>query len=208
MHATKRIAAVFGALALTSTLAACGGVPKEVDADQPDQSNGNDAGGSADEQISIASINADNVAGTCKQALGEIADVYETLAVDVPSDATFGSTDDRYVEGGGWRDEYFPEDLLNEDEPGDATIRCQAPASYEDDSGKEIDVRLNISITANEEGPRGNTDFTVNADGMTAGIDSSSSSGSGMQEKTKDKLVDQSKGEQYLTDDVLPKFKP
>jgi hypothetical protein len=208
MKLSYRVIALTGTVIFASTLAACGGVPKEVDADQPDQSHGSDAEGSADERISIASVNADNVEGTCKQVLGDIADVYEKLAVDVPSDATFGSTDDRYVEGGGWRDEYFPEDLLNEDDPGDATIRCQAPASYEDDSGKEIDVRLNVSITANEEGPRGNSDFTVDADGMTAGIDSSSSSGSGMQEKTKDELVDQSQGEQYLNDDVLTKFKP
>lgn len=205
MKVAHRAFALIGTVKLASTLVACGSVPPEVDADQPDQSQGEQAG---DGQISISEVNADNVAGTCKQAFGDIADVYEKLAVDVPGDATFGYTDDRYKEGGGWADEYFPEDSFNEDDTGNATVRCQAPARYEDESGKQVDVSLDISISASDEGPRGNTDFTVEADGMTAGMQSYTRSGSSLQEEYEKELVDQSSGERFLTDEVLTKFKP
>lgn len=200
-----RAFALIGTVALASTLVACGGAPREVGADQSDQSHNDQAG---DGKISISEINADNVAGICKQGFGDISDVYERLAIDVPSDATFGYTDDRYKEGGGWSDQYFPEDSFNEDDPGNATVRCDASTVYKDDSGKKINVSLLISITASEEGPRGNTDFTVEAGGMTAGILSYTRSGSGMDEEHEGELVEQSSGEKYLTDEVLTKFKP
>jgi hypothetical protein len=200
LAATKRVVAVLATFALASTLAACGGVPREAGADDQGQSPGDQAG---DSKITLGEINADNVAGICEQALGSIADLYEKLALDVPADATFGYTDDRYKDGGGWADEYFPEDGSMP-----ATLRCQAPAKYEDDSGSDVQAKVDISIAAGDSEPRGNTDFTAAADGLTAGMQSNSRSGSGMQENYEEELVEQSTGEQFLTDDVLTKFQP
>lgn len=212
MKIAKRAAALIGAITLASTLAACGGDAQEVDADEPDQSQPAEAG---DGKISIAETNAaveddsDNLVGICKQAFGEIEDVIEKLDIDVPENAKFGYSGDRFKEGGGWADEYFSDDDGISNEGSDnGTIRCQAHAFYDTKSVSGENLSVNISVTGGDKEPRGNTDFTVSAEGMTAGIRSSTSSGSGMQETTEDEIVEQSVGEQFLTDNVLPKFKP
>ncbi|WP_240371940.1 hypothetical protein [Brevibacterium zhoupengii] len=209
---------LIGVVALSSSLVACGGGPQEVDADENDQSQGNDAedendqsqgSDAGDDKISIASISADNIAGICLQEFGEIEDVFKKLDLDVPENTEFGFSDDRYQEGGGWADEYFPDDNGFSNEGSDnGTIRCQAHAFYENDSGSKEDLGIDISFTGGDEEPRGNTDFTVSADGMTAGIRSSTRSGSGMHETSENEVVEQSVGEQFITDNVLPKFKP
>lgn len=185
MIVTKRIAAVFGALTLASTLAACGSAPREVDADQPNQSEGEQAG---DGKISLSEMNADNVEGMCEQAFGSVEDVFTNL--NFGEDITISEYND-------WGDEYFPEESSSKP----ATFRCQA--SGKDGEG-DAQVQVDILVAAGNGEPRGNTDFTVAADGMTAGIQSYSDDGSNYESE----LVDQSSGEQYLTDEVLTKFKP
>lgn len=206
MKVAHRAFALIGTVTLALSLAACGNGPQKVDADESDQSQGSDAG---DDKISIASINADNIAGTCLRAFGEIEDVFKKLDLDVPESADIGFSDDRYQEGGGWADEYFPDgDGSSDENSGNGTIRCQAYAFYENDSGSGEELGVDISVTGGDEEPRGNTDITVSANGMTAGIRSSTRSGSGMQETSENEVVEQSVGEQFITDDVLPKFKP
>lgn len=127
--------------------------------------------------------------------------MYEKLQLDVPADAQFGYEDEKYAENGGWGDEYFPE---ADSKP--ATIRCQAKAFYEDDSGSNVEMNFNISVAAGDDDPQGNAGVTVSADGMTAGLQSFSRSGSSS--SSMDEGVDESVAEQFITDEVLPKFTP
>lgn len=204
MVVTKRIAAILGSVALASTLAACGGGPQEVDADEVDPTQGSEAG---EGKIVIAETNADNIQGICKRAFGEVEDVLTTIKPELPEGTEYGQTEDRYQEGGGWADEYFPDDdgLSNEGSTN-GTIRCQGPAFYEDSEGEETSLQFSISITGGDEAPRGNTDYTVAKDGMTAGIKSYTKTGpTGSMEY---KVIDQTIGEKFLTDDVLTQFSP
>jgi hypothetical protein len=180
-----RAFALIGTVTLASTLVACGGAPREVDADQPDQSQNDQAG---DGKISISEINADNVEGMCEQTFGSVEDVFTKL--DFSGDFTITEYND-------WGDEFFPEESSTKP----ATFRCQA-SGY--DEGSDAQVQVDILVAAGDNEPRGNTDFTVAADGMTAGIQSYSDDGSSYESE----LVEQSSGEQYLTDDVLTKFQP
>lgn len=174
---------------LASTLAACGGGGQGADADESDDQNSSEVD---DGKVSIGEINADNVEGMCEQVFGSTDDVYTKL------DIADGITD-----FGDWGDEYFPRDGT---EP--STFRCQAHARFEAESGWDGSRNVDISVAAGDSDPRGSTDFTVSAEGLTGGLQSSDSVGSGMQEKTSDEIVEQSVGEQFLTDEALPKFKP
>lgn len=197
MRTLHRSLALVGTVALASSLVACGGGSQNVNADDTeDQSE-------ASEGTSISSINADNVEGTCEQVFGSIEDVYNQLQLEVSEGATFGLEGDRYAEYGGWGDEYFPE---TDSKP--ATIRCVAKASHENEEGVNEGMSVDISVAAGDDDPTGNIDFTVSADGLTAGILSLTRSGSGMQSRTEAEIVDQSIGEQFITDEVLPGFTP
>lgn len=198
MKQRQRALALIGTIALASSLVACSNGPTEVNADDTEEQS------QASDGTSISSINEDNVEGMCEQVFGNIEDVYDKLQLDVPADAQFGYTDDKYVENGGWGDEYFPEE---DSKP--ATFRCQAKAFYEDDSGSSVEMNFDISVAAGDDDPLGNADITVSADGLTAGLLSFSRSGSGMSGKTHEsETVEKSAGEQFITDEVLPKFTP
>lgn len=205
MVVTKRIAAILGSVALVSTLAACGGGPQEVDADEVDPTQGSEAG---EDKIIIAETNADNIQGICKRAFGEVEDVLATLKPELPDSTEYGQTDDRYQGGGGWADEYFPDDDgFSNKGSKNGTIRCQGPAFYQDAEGEEASLQFSISITGAENDPRGGADFTVRKDGMTAGIHAYTRVG-GSDDGMDSNVIDQVIGEKFLTDDVLTQFKP
>lgn len=201
MKLVHRAFALIGAVAVASTLAACGGGAPEIDADDNGGTNENGSNQSQEQRTSIASINADNVEGLCEQVFGSIEDAYGNLQLDVPADAMFGYDID--AEQGGWGDEYFPQDGSKP-----ATIRCQAHVFYKNDSGTKEDLSVSISVAASENDPRGNTDTTVAAEGMTAGIQSYTRSGKGMEESMETETVESSVAEQFLTDNVLTMFTP
>lgn len=205
MKVAHRAITLIGVLTLASTFAACGGDPQEVDADEVDPTQGSEAG---EDKIIIAESNADNIKGICKRAFGEIEDVLAKLNADLPEGTEYGLSADRYQEGGGWGDEYFPDDDGFSDEGStNGTIRCQGPAFYEDAEGVETSLQFSISITGGDEDPRGGADFMVTKDGMTAGIKSYTRVG-GSDAGMEYKVIDQTIGEQFLTDDVLTQFTP
>lgn len=199
MKQRQRAFALVGTIALASSLVACSNGPTEVKADDTgEQSQGGEVG---EGKISIGEINADNVEGVCKKVFGNVEETYGNLQLDVPADAMFGYEPD--AEQGGWSDEYFPQDGSKP-----ATIRCQANVSYEDDSGTKEKLNVSISVAAGENDPRGNTDTTVAAEGMTAGIQSYTRSGKGMENHMTPEAVESSIAEQFMTDNVLTKFTP
>lgn len=78
--------------------------PTDAPADGTDPAEG---GQTDDGKLSFSELNADTVAGTCHQAFGSIAELYETLTLDLPSDAELDYPEDGAEENGGWADEYF-----------------------------------------------------------------------------------------------------
>ena len=183
----RKLMGVVAIAASVAALSGCGGGSDEVDADEQNQSQGDHA---EDGQISIGELDADTVEGMCEQAFGSVDDLFANL--DLSEDITISE----YSE---WGDEYFPEESSKP-----ATFRCQASGEYATAEGSESQLQIDISIAAGDSEPRGNTDFTVAADGMTAGMQSYSRDGDNYEYE----VVDQPSGEQYLTDDVLTRFKP
>lgn len=188
MEIAQHALVLTGAFVLASTLAACGGSAQAGDSGR---SGGEQTG---DGSIRLGELDADSVEGKCKQALGSVEDVFAKL--ELGSDPKVTHFDD-------WGDEFFPQDGS---EP--ATIRCQGNGSYETDDGVDGTVKVHISIAAGDSEPRGVTDFTVTSDGMTAGMSAYTEEGEGMDQSGKHGIVEKAPGEQYLTDEVLTRFKP
>jgi hypothetical protein len=194
LHATKRIATVFGALALTSTLAACGGVPKEVDADQPDQSNGSDAGGSAEESegqqpdepfdgstATFSKISEDNMDGLCSELFGDVPSVLSSLDVNT-ADIDMDSYSD-------WTEDYHEQVGSTAD-----TFSCYATTGSEGEDAES--VRFNVASGKGQ--PGGVNDVEARSNDMSGGLSLQTSS-----DRPDDEVLSS-----FLKDEVLPKFKP
>jgi hypothetical protein len=191
---TKRIAAVFGALALTSTLAACGGVPKEVDADQPDQSDGSDAEGSAEVSegqqpdepfdgniVTFSKISEDNMDGLCSELFGDVSDVLSSLEVD-----TAEIDMDSY---GDWNEDYHEQVGSTA-----ATFSCYATTGSKGEDAEL--VRFNVASGKGQ--PGGVNQVEARSDDMSGGLSLQTSS-----DRPDDEVLSS-----FLKDEVLPKFKP
>lgn len=84
MKVAHRAFALIGAVALASSLAACGGGAQEVDADENDQSQGSEAGDSANDTKRWALTDIDDTNGPefCADVLGPVDKYVETLGID------------------------------------------------------------------------------------------------------------------------------
>lgn len=193
MVVTKRIAAILGSVALASTLAACGGGPQEVDAEDNDQSQGSDAGGSPEESetqqpgelfdgnaVTFSKITEANIDGLCTELFGEVGEVLGKLNVD-----TAAIDMDSYSD---WTESY-------EEQVGStaATFSCHATASVNVEDAEGV----HINVASGMGDPRGFNQVSARSDDMSAG----------MALQTADRPDDETLTA-FLNDDVLPRFKP
>ena len=195
MVATKRIAALFGAVALASTLAACGGGSQEVNADDTEgQSQASDGGDSSSTEetqqqdepfdgstVTFSKITEENMDGLCTSILGEVDDVLTKLDVD---------TADIDMESyGDWTESY-------EEQVGSiaATFSCHATASENAEDAESV----HINVASGMGDPSGVNHVNERSDDMSAG----------MALLTTDERPEDDVLAQFLKDDVLPKFQP
>lgn len=193
MVVTKRIAAILGSVALASTLAACGGGPQEVDADEVDPTQGSDSGGSSEESegqtngdpfngntATFSKITEDNVDGLCTELFGDVGDVLGKLNFNTADIDMDGYSD--------WTDSY-------EEQVGStaATFSCHATASVDVEDAEAV----HINVTSGMGDPRGFNQVSARSDDMSAGMTLQTSDG-----PDDETLI------AFLNEDVLPKFRP
>lgn len=203
MVVTKRIAAILGSVALASTLAACGGGPQEVDADENDQSQGSDAGGSSEESegqtngdpddpfdgelVTISKITDFNSEDVCNEVFGPGSDdLFEALGVEAEEgvESTYSNWEATYDEEA-WN--IAP------------TLGCHAFINK--DATDESKRAIHIFVTEKGNDWHEGATVTVNTsnESVKAGISLSAPA---------ETTPDDETIAQYINDDVLPKFKP
>ncbi|MGO1531355.1 MAG: hypothetical protein ACTHX1_09885 [Micrococcaceae bacterium] len=193
MKVAHRAFALIGAVALASSLAACGGGPKEVDADEVDPTQGSDAGGSSEESeapeqgepfdgstVTFNKLTEDNVDGLCTELFGEVGDVLGKLNLDI-ADIDMDSYSN-------WAEAY-------EEQVGStaATFSCHATASVKAEDAEAV----HINVASGMGDPRGFNQVSARSDDMSAGMTLQTSDG-----PDDETLI------AFLNDDVLPKFGP
>lgn len=200
---TKRIAALFGAVTLVSTLAACGGGPQEVDADEKNHSQASEgdepSAGPSEEQkgdgpydgsiVMFANLSEDNIDGLCTELFGEVDDVLGNID---SSGELAGS------EFGDWGESY-------EDTVGHSEFGCHAVGSASSDNANNKDS-MHIFVSSNLSTPGEVAEVTARSDTNEAAM---SFDLSGIESSAKRAtVVDETAITQFLENDVLPKFKP
>lgn len=204
MVVTKRIAATIGALALASTLAACGSAPREVDADQPDKSEGEQAGGSAEEGeqsesapedpfdgsiVTFSNLNADNVAGLCSELFGEVTEVLDELDISSNVDAS---------QFGDWEESF-------EDVVGHSEFGCHASGAATGEN-ENNDENFHIFVSSNLSTPGESAEITARSDTNEAAMSFNLPAIESSAER--EDVVDSAVVTQFLESEVLPKFQP
>lgn len=205
MAVAKRIITLLGAVALASTLAACGDGAQEVDADENDQSqsDASDSNESAEtsetdsapeeffdgEQVTIAKVNEYNAEDACMKAIGHPEDsVFEAFGIEAKDgvESTYSSWD-ATVEIETWN--IAP------------TLGCHGFINKDATDGSERGVHIWITETGNDwgENPKVAPVQTRN--------DSIQASMSFDLPEDISKPDDES-ASSFLENDVLPKFKP
>ena len=180
MKQRQRTIALIGTIALASSLVACSNGPTEVNADDTeDQSQASDG-------TSIASINADNVEGVCDDALGDAQTVMRDLGVP----------EENFTDESKWGDEYFP---TEDSDDSSGVIRCQGLMAVHVEGTLP---RFNISVSEGDSIDKGNTMTTVSANGITAGILVL------YEGHTELSAEDEAKYQEFLQNNVIPKFTP
>jgi len=189
----KRIAAILGSVALASLLAACGGGPQEVDADEVDPTQGSDAGGSSEQSetqqqgepfdgntVTFSKITVDNINGLCTELFGDVGDVLGKLNINTADIDMDGYSD--------WTDSY-------EEQVGStaATFSCHATASVDVEDAEAV----HINVASGMGDPRGFNQVSARSDDMSAGMTLQTSDG-----PDDEALI------AFLNEDVLPKFRP
>lgn len=193
MVVRKRIAAILGSVALASLLAACGGGPQEVDADEVDPTQGSDAGGSSEQSetqqqgepfdgntVTFSKITVDNINGLCTELFGDVGDVLGKLNINTADIDMDGYSD--------WTDSY-------EEQVGStaATFSCHATASVDVEDAEAV----HINVASGMGDPRGFNQVSARSDDMSAGMTLQTSDG-----PDDEALI------AFLNEDVLPKFRP
>lgn len=201
MVVRKRIAAILGSVALASLLAACGGGPQEVDAGQPDQSEGNNAteapertdsspDGPFDGDTAVLSrFTESNAEEVCRKVLGDSPrDLLSKLGIPISDEASEDAGQD-------W--------LATSTESVGApspTLGCHGTFTENSDGV----AGQSIHIMVHEAGYRWPAEqvvppVTESTDVIEAGL---------VWSPSETESFNDDSAAQFLKDDVLPKFEP